>query len=231
MGWLFYVGRNEIITMEIVTFIDSLTNELEPLREIAARLSSGVNEINGDMIALSHRPHVAPQSYALRLNLPLPQANVIQYQLIHKITLSPHYLPILQKLNGADVFELSLFGIPPSMANDPPRLDRTAAMPLDIATANANWKFEYVVPNDWFHFGGGPLSFDENIGYFFDSVGKIHSIRKNGEIFNSWVTFSQFLNDEIFRCEALYPAYEEFMAEAIRKFNAKSPWWKKLFRK
>jgi hypothetical protein len=215
--------------MEIVTFIDTLTDEMEPLRDIAVRLSSGLNEINGDMIALSHRPHVAPQSYALRLNMPLPQANLIQYQLIHKITLSPHYLPILQKLNGAEIFELSLFGIPPSMANNPPLLDRTAAMPLDIATANAHWKFEYAIQNDWFHFGGGPLSLDENIGYFFDSVGKIYSIRKNGEIINSWVLFSQFLYDEIFRCEALYPAYEEFMAEAICEFGTKTPWWRKFF--
>ena len=217
--------------MEIDKFIASLPFELAPLRDVAVRLSSGANEVKSDTIGLSYRPHVAPQFYALRLFSPLPQPNLAQYQLINGINISPHYLPILEKLNGANVFQLSLFGVPPSMANNPPLLDRSTENPYDISIANKNWKFEFDIPKDWFYFGGGPFSFDENVGYFFDSVGTIYSVRNNGVRLSSWHSFPMFLHDEISRCESLYPEYEGFMAELIRESNSPKPWWRRIFKK
>ncbi|MGH9761435.1 MAG: hypothetical protein ACREDR_23375, partial [Blastocatellia bacterium] len=149
-------------------------------------------------------PNIAPKAYALRFFAPLSSDLIDSYQSIHNIRVSSYYLPILQKLNGAHAFELSLFGIPPSMASDPPLLDRSVAQPLDIGTANTVWKRGYAVEKDWFHFGGGPYTFDENIGYFFDQSGTIHSMRKSGKSLGSWRTFKQFLVDELARAEAAY---------------------------
>ena len=212
--------------MELDNFIASLSGDLEPLCDLASRLKAGGIAIADDGVALSHRPHVAPQAYAMRLYAPLSAATATRYQEIHGIRLSPHYLRILEKLNGARVFEFSLFGIPPSMANDPPLLNRSAAQPYDVGTANQFWKLEYSVPREWFHFGGGPYSFDENIGYFLDEDCTIYCSRKNGEKLRSWNSFRSFLSDEVGRAEAKYPEHEAFMADAIRKYSPK-PWWKR----
>jgi hypothetical protein len=206
--------------------IAGLSGDLEALRELALRFGEEGREVTDDRVALSHRPHIAPHSYALTLYAPLSDATIARYQRIHGINFSAHYLRILEKLNGAHAFQLSLFGVPPSMADDPPRLNRLTSQPFDVATANQDWKLEYSVPREWFHFGGGPHSFEENIGYFLDSYGTIYACRKNGERLRSWTLFSEFLREELRRAEADYPRYEAFMAELRRASRAPKPWWK-----
>ncbi len=210
--------------MELENFIESLSGDLEPLCQLASRLRDGAAAITDDGVALSHRPNVAPQAYAMRFYVPLSVGTATRYQEILGIRLSPHYRRILEKLNGAHVFKFSLFGIPPSMANDPPLLNRSVSQPYDVGTANRSWKLEYSVPREWFHFGGGPYSFSENIGYFLDEDGTIYCARKNGEILRSWISFRCFLSDELGRAEAEYPEHEAFMAEAIRKVSPKRRW-------
>jgi hypothetical protein len=215
--------------MQINGFLASLSGDLHPISETAARLGTESNSMTDDAIAVSHRPHVAPQSYAMWMFKPLSVEVLDRYQRIHGVVLSEHYLPILCKLNGAHIFEFSLFGVPPSMVSDMPLLNRSTTQPYDVGTANSDWKREYSVPADWFHFGGGPLSFDENIGYFFDPVGTIYSVRKNGERLRSWQSFSEFLEDELRKAEAAYPAYEEFMTKIIANSKKAKPWWRKIF--
>jgi hypothetical protein len=219
------------VGLDLDEFLSSLPEELEPISGLALRLRSDGVDVKADAIAVSHRPHVAPHSYALRLYAPLPFNAISKYEQTRGITISPHYLPIIKKLNGTHAFEFSLYGIPPSMASDLPLLDRSVAQPYDIGTANRFWKLEYSVPQEWFHFGGGPYSYDENIGYFFDPEGKILASRKNGEVLRNWTSFKNFLSDEIAMAEKKYPEHEAFMSQLIQGAQKKNPWWKRIFMK
>lgn len=207
--------------MELDNFLKSLTGDLAPLYDLASRLGVGDIAVADDGVALSHRPNVAPESYAMRLYVPQPPAAVIRYQEIHAVRLAPRYLRILEKINGAHVFEFSLFGIPTSMAISPPLLNRSAGQPYDVNTANQFWKREYSVPAEWFHFGGGPYSHDEHVGYFFAEDGIICCCRKSGEVLGCWSSFKDFVSDEICRAEALYPEYEESMIQSLLRSNSK----------
>ena len=130
-------------------------------------------------------------------------------------------------LNGAEIYEFSLFGIPPSTVTEAPKLDRSVSSPLDLSAANRNWIHEYQnIDTELFHFGGGSLSYSENIGYFMNNSGTIYSIRTSGEILNEWSDFQKFLEEEISRASIDYPEYEKFMEELLSKHRKKNKWWK-----
>ena len=213
--------------MQLEDFILNLPAQLAPIRSVTERLVGSDSQIFDNCMEVSHRPKLGPHAYALTLYRPLSSAIVKRYENIQGLSISSHYAPLLSSLNGVHAFQLSLYGIPASMANDKPLLDRTASQPYDLATANRFWRQEYKVPQEWFHFGGGPLSLDENVGYFFDDLGNIHAARKNKPVISSWSDFSGFLSDELARCETMYPDYETFMAEAIQA--TKKPWLTRLF--
>jgi hypothetical protein len=161
--------------MNIEGFLNSLPNELQPIREVASGLSIDTDDEKDDTLCLSHRPRVAPQAHAIKLFKPLPEDKLVQYQDRHGITVPARYLSVLRAINGAHIFKFSLFGVPPSMVSDPPLLNRSGQTPYDVATANMHWIHEYAVPKNCFHFGGGPYSDEENCGYFFASDGAIFS--------------------------------------------------------
>lgn len=213
--------------MQLADFIRNLPAQLAPIRSAAERLAGSDSKILENGAEFSHRPVIGPVAYALTLFRPLSAATIKRYEDARGLSISPHYAPLLSSLNGAHAFRLSLYGIPGSMANDKPLLDRSASQPHDLATANRFWRHEYKVPPGWFHFGSAPLSHDENAGYFFDELGNVHAARKSNPVVSSWSTFSAFLSDELARCEAMYPDFEAFMAEAVRA-NPKS-WLTRLF--
>jgi hypothetical protein len=61
------------------------------------------------------------------------------YEDIHDITICPAYRAVLARMKGAMLFEVSLFGLPKTMAEKPPRLDRSTVWPFDLATAQKHW--------------------------------------------------------------------------------------------
>lgn len=215
--------------MQLDALIAQLSGEWEPVRELAARLRVGGAREFEECFALSHRPHVAPEGYALWLYPPLSEAALARYQQIHHLGISPTYLRLLRSLNGARAFELSLFGVPPSMAAEPPLLSRTGFSPLDLATANHHWRSEYSVPEAWFHFGVGPYSHDENVGYFLDDAGNVFSSRRRGERVRAWASFSEFLVEELRRAEAEYPKHEAALADVLRNDRAAGRWWRRIW--
>jgi hypothetical protein len=191
--------------MQLDVLIAQLSADWEPMRDLAVRLRVGGARESEECFALSHRPHVAPEAYALWLYPPISEAALARYQRIHQLVIPSPYLRLLRSLNGARAFELSLFGAPPSMAAEPPLLSRTGFSPFDLATANHHWKSEYSVPDACFHFGVGPYSENENFGYFLDDRGNVFSSRRNGERVRVWASFSEFLVEELRRAEAEYP--------------------------
>jgi hypothetical protein len=130
------------------------------------------------------------------------------------------YLRVLQKLNGMSAFGFALFGIPPSMTKSPPLLDRSVLQPLDIATANKDWRREYFVADELFYFGVSDYSDDELVGYFLAESGTVHAFRKSGEAVGGWRSLGPFLQDELARAE------EDYRRPDPHPIKNK-PWWRR----
>ena len=196
-------------------------NDFWPVHETVRRYLDEQDDLDGSipgLTQLSRRTSIGPEAFAIRLFQPLAPNVLSRYEEIHSIHIPMQYRRVLEKINGASIFEFELFGIPPSMAQDPPLLDRSQPQPLDLATANQYWKFEFSAPQSGFHFGGAPRSLEENIGYFLGS-NSIDAYRKSGELVGSWSNMKAFLSDEIARCERHYEEFEEFMCQELKKIR------------
>jgi hypothetical protein len=113
------------------------------------------------------------------------------------------------------------------MAKRPPQIDRSTAWPLDIGTAQENWRLDYQsTPSDFF-IGYGPHSDDEHLGYFLWPNGGVEALRRNGDRRGQWSDFRSFLAEELARAESIYPKYEETMQEILRH----STGWRALLRR
>jgi hypothetical protein len=113
---------------------------------------------------------------------------------------------VLLRLNGATVFRMNLFGLPPTMCQDPPLLDRSARQPLDLGAANSFWRKRYAPRSSQFHFGSSQYSHDENMGYFLNEDGTIDALIRGGRRLWSWASLEPFLAAELARSEALFQA-------------------------
>jgi hypothetical protein len=198
--------------MKANDIIANLPEELAPLRQLAEKLlAEGSTEVP-EGVAIARRLAVAPEYNALFLFTGITREEISQYETRFSLTIPAIYKTLLTQVNGLHAFELSLFGIPASMMLEPPLLDRVHVGPSDIGIANQDWKRSYRVDPLLFHFGKGPLSLNENLGYFLSPTShRIHACRKNGELFNSWVSMRDFLTDELKRAETEFPSYEVFM--------------------
>lgn len=163
--------------------------------------------------SIGRRPKVGTEAYAVTLYEPLPDTAIARYEELHEMSIPGLYRDLLENMNGASIFNLSLYGLPPSMAQDPPLLDRSGAQPLDLATANRYWRHEFSSAEGSFHFGGSFLSLEENVGYFLETDGEIASYRKGGERVSHWSSLQEFLGAEILRSKELFPAFEAMMAD------------------
>jgi len=104
-------------------------------------------------------------------------------------------------LNGAHLFNIALFGVPPSMAQNPPLLDRSALQPLDVCTANENWRLEYRVARPNFYFASGSHSSTENVGYFLTPNNRVEAYLVGEKKIGEWTGMDAFLTDELERSE------------------------------
>jgi hypothetical protein len=116
------------------------------------------------------------------------------------------YKRVLLRLNGATVFRMNLFGLPPTMCQDPPVLDRSTPQPLDLGAANSFWRNRYASRPLQFYFGSGQYSHEENTGYFLNEDGSIDALIREGRRVWSWASLEPFLTAEIARSEALFQA-------------------------
>lgn len=172
-------------------------------------------------IAISPRPLVTPEAHATYVYAPLSPQLIDSYESRFSVVIPTFYRSVLTQIGGLHAFEFALYGIPVSMTFNPPVLDRSSVQPYDLGTANSHWKRGYAVDPGLFHSGGGPLSHDENVGYFLAESGRIHCHRRNGELFHAWDSFSGFLKDELERAEADYPRFEAFMKNLRQESGTK----------
>lgn len=61
-----------------------------------------------------------PGSVAVRIHPGASEALVSSYEEIHQCHIADLYRLLLQQMNGAHLFEISLFGVPPTMGRRPP---------------------------------------------------------------------------------------------------------------
>ena len=193
---------------------DNLDGELSPIATICQQLiADGENsEEFSNHKSIGNRSKIDSGAYAVTLYAPVSQAEISHYEDLHGISVPQSYQELLVRLNGARIFGFSLYGLPPSMTQDPPLLDRSRAQPLDLATANLYWRHEFSQSQDEFHIGGSHLSLEENVGYFVSEDGSISSYRKGSEHVRTWEGLRAFLDEEILRSKDFYPEFETMMA-------------------
>ena len=209
---------------QIDTRLQAVAGELEPIRQTAERLvdQTAKVETSVETILISHRPAIGTEAYAVVLYPGVSEDFIAGYEQIHsqrmpaKFTIPGAYRTFLNVLNGAELYQMFLYGLPVSMAKNPPLLNRSVRQPLDLATANIDWKNPYRPSESQFHFGSGPYSDNENIAYFLNPDRSIEARRAGGEVFGKWVTLGDFLAQEILRVESLFPAYESSRSELLR---------------
>jgi hypothetical protein len=211
---------------EMKAFLGGLEGTLLPVRQTAERIlddDSCVDPPSGSLL-ISRRTSIAPEAYAFVLFPGIDAELIARYETVHgkkgtyEFSVPSEYKQILKRLNGANLFKIDLFGIPRTMANDPPLLDRSRRQPLGLATANQSWSAKYKSRADQFHIGSGPYSPSENLGYFLSPDRTVEARRVGGECFATWQSIASFLSSELSRAESQYPAYEEFW----RQLNSKS---------
>lgn len=209
--------------------LQALTGELEPIRQTTERLVDQTAKVDPlATLLISHRAAIGTQAYAIVLFAGVSDDLIADYEQLHvsrapaKFAIPEAYRAILRALNGAHIYQMSLYGLPVSMSRDPPLLNRSVRQPLDLATANSHWKTPYAPNGSQFHFGSGPFSDDENLGYFLNPDGSIEARRVGGEGIGTWTSMTDFLAQEVVRFESLYPSYESNWSEFLRKLEAKN---------
>jgi hypothetical protein len=191
---------------------------LSPIHTLLLGNNSGNEMMETDTaLFLDFCPKLGNEFYGIKLFKGVTAVDISRYERLHNIKIPRFYREILLVVSGAHIYELSLYGISPSMLQNPPLLDRSTSQPFDLGTAVNNWSNEFEGHSNSFHFGGAPFSDDENVGYFYSKESGFYSARNNGQIVNTWKRFDMFLRDEIARTKEMYPAFIEFMAELLIK--------------
>ena len=181
---------------EINKFLDNLSADWEPIKGQATKYFDNYSRLREDGAAqISRRPWVAPLNFGLLIFPPVNKSWLDEFHTQTNIKIPLFYRDILLQVNGCFVYDFSLYGLPKSIYTTG-ILDRSYLQQYDLGTANMYWKHEYKVDNSLFYIGGRHYSFDENLGYFLNG-NQILSVRKNGEILNTWATFKDFLFEEI----------------------------------
>lgn len=190
--------------------LEALDGELAPIRHIAERFGDVTIEAGTGAALISHRPAIGPEVYACVLFPGLPTSAILRYEEIRRsshrdiIEIPEVYKSVLVRFNGAVFFGMDLFGIPLTMLNKPPLLDRSARQPRDLGMANSSWRKRYAPHPSQFQFGSAPYSKEENTAYFLNEDGTVEALLRGGRRMRGWSSLAAFLPDELARTEALF---------------------------
>lgn len=184
--------------------LDKLPESLAPLTDAASRYLKYPSVLGkDDVLDIGHRPWVAELNYMLMMYPGIESTALDRYCQRFGIRVPEVYADFLRAVNGGFFFGMSLCGVPLSMLGNPPLLERRILQCHDLATAATQWIYEYSVPEDFFHFGGRHFSSRANVGYFFHGENRIVCVRGKKKVIGEWVSFSDFLKDELDASEKL----------------------------
>ena len=193
------ISSNDVPSTQINSMderLNGVSNNYEAVKEISFKYLKIDGKQTGNNLEIYSQKWVAPLKYGIIIYEQTPNDHVKKFENDNNKRIPRIYKDFLLEINGCFIFDLSLFGLTPSIY-ETGLLDRSKVQCFDLGTANRNWISEYNVDEELFHFGSRSHSYDENIGYFIDDTGRIKSIRKNGQIIKEWTEFADFLKDEI----------------------------------
>jgi hypothetical protein len=186
----------------ILERLKKIDGRLQPLAAICERYTRYCSAVDLDeTLMIGHQPWKGPEAYSFRIFLPAKKSWLSQYPRNEGFKVPTVYKEILSVTNGVHAFGLSLYGIPPSMMQKTPGLNRSKVQCLDVGSANLDWKIGFPGQEEGFHFGGRHYSYTQNSGYFMDRNGKIVAVLKTGEVVGAWSDFQGFLRDELAAAE------------------------------
>jgi hypothetical protein len=191
-------------------FLESLGGELSFIRDVAIRLSGEGDQFDSlsGALEISHRPRIGSGAFALRIFPGADAQMIADYEDIHRLAIFDKYRNLLLRMNGAHIFNLSLYGIPPSMAKRPPLLNRETSWPYDLASSQKGWKRTDSQGLMQLWIGSGPHNRNEHVGYFLFVDGSVEARLKDGSVLGGWPNLEDFLKVEVRRAEIEYPKYE-----------------------
>jgi hypothetical protein len=179
---------------DILKSIDTYPEEYFAIKKQAKKYFPNDSNIDDNQrINILHRPWVARLNWGLMLYKGADTKWINEAEANINKKVPNFYKRFLTNINGCFLYDISMFGLIHS-------LTRSSLQCQSLTTANNDWIKEFDVDQNFFYFGGGSYSYEENIGYFYVQD-KIMSIRKNGKLVNEWSNFSDFLNDELSRAE------------------------------
>ena len=209
------VSLNEVYT----TFEDGF----EPILSLLQTFDkSDFTEEDGGIVLVGHEPERGLMAYAVTLFPGLSIEDIERYEEATGIDFPKTLKKFLQRLNGAFLSDLSIYGIPTSMLNNPPLLSRSVRNPYDVATATKLWRLAYEdADHDEFHFSGRNISWSGQIGYFLRKDGSVVSYPKNKTVYKSqvWPSLDEWLRDEIDNTILNRPVLLEEVESESRKAN------------
>ncbi len=185
--------------------LKSINDTLASLVEAGEKLDTSVDGV----VRISHRPHFGEQAYAVTLHDPVDEETIAAYERIHSIELPQPYKEFLTQLGGADIFGLCLYGIPRSMAVEPPSLEPDKLQPLDLATSNKQFRAAFASKKKEFYIGGSYWTLFQVVGYFMGGDGAVRALAEGGRCMSRWPSLRKFLADELERCRKFYATVEK----------------------
>ena len=191
---------------ELQKIIDSYPDEYVAIKRQARKyIKNGSDVDKSGRLNILHRPWVAPLNWGLMIYEGVDMKWIDEAEKNIGKTIPDFYKRFLININGCFMYDISLFGLVQS-------LSRSFLQCHSLTTANKDWIKGFDIDQNFFHFGGGTYSNDENTGYFYGQ-NKIISISMSGKLVNEWTDFSDFLNDELVRAE------REMLKEVPRKIT------------
>lgn len=179
---------------ELYKKIDAYPDEYSAIKKHAKRYIKNGSEIDkSGTLNILHRPWVAPLNWGLMIYKGADSKRINEEEQTIEKSIPEFYKRFLTNINGCFLYDISMFGLIPSMT-------RSFLQCHSLINANQDWIMEFNTDQNFFHFGGGKFSPTENTGYFYGH-NRIISIRKNGKLVNEWNSFSDFLTDELVRAE------------------------------
>ena len=165
----------------------------DPLRPIKNLLMTApdVKWLGASFVAY-HDPRRAPQYYAFEVWPGLSEAELRKCEESLHLQVPPIYKVILSQINGGRLGAVRLYGVPSSML-ERGLLNRSQRQPLDLATANRNWRNEFPGCKSLFHVGGIHWTSDDNAGIFIRENGELAAVLHSGETIKLFEDFETLL--------------------------------------
>lgn len=173
-------------------------------------------------LLIGHRPEIAPKKYEIVFYEAMTKNQLSLALTKYGLQIPKSYQEFLTHSNGAQLCELSFFGLAIKAENPTNLVNRSSRNPFSLITANQHWMYDYPdVDSSFFHFASRNYSWTGQVGYFLMLDGGVARFSKphTGDIWppKYWASFDEWLKDELVEVWRHRPAF----LEEIERENSK----------